>query len=58
MDILLDWLALPPDKRPEFLTLYFDAVDHEGHHARPGLAEVTPPLRQTDAALGAARRRA
>ena len=51
VDILLDWLALPPEKRPEFLTLYFDAVDHEGHLHGPDSPEVDAALRQTDAAL-------
>ena len=51
VDILLDWLALPPDKRPEFLTLYFDAVDHEGHLHGPDSPEVDAALRRTDAAL-------
>ena len=51
VDILLDWLDLPPEKRPEFLTLYFDAVDHEGHMHGPDSPEVDAALRQTDAAL-------
>ena len=51
VDILLDWLALPPEKRPQFLTLYFDAVDHAGHEHGPDSAETDAALRQTDAAL-------
>ncbi len=51
VDILLDWLSLPADKRPEFLTLYFDAVDHEGHTHGPDSAETNAALAQTDAAL-------
>ena len=51
VDILLDWLALPAEKRPAFLTLYFDAVDHEAHLHGPDSPEVDAALRQTDAAL-------
>jgi predicted AlkP superfamily pyrophosphatase or phosphodiesterase len=32
LDILKDWLQLPADKRPHFITLYFPEVDHAGHH--------------------------
>ena len=31
VDQVLAWLDLPADRRPSFLTLYFDAVDHAGH---------------------------
>ena len=51
VDILLDWLGLPPEKRPDFLTLYFDAVDHEGHLHGPDSPELAAALRQTDAAI-------
>jgi predicted AlkP superfamily pyrophosphatase or phosphodiesterase len=32
---VLTWLDLPRRKRPTFLTLYFDAVDHAGHIRGP-----------------------
>jgi predicted AlkP superfamily pyrophosphatase or phosphodiesterase len=32
---VLTWLDLPPQERPTFLTLYFDAVDHAGHIGGP-----------------------
>jgi len=51
VDQLLAWLDLPPGKRPTFLTLYFDAVDHEGHMHGPDSPEVNQALRQTDVAM-------
>ena len=32
---VLQWLKLPADKRPDFLTLYFDEPDHTGHQLGP-----------------------
>jgi predicted AlkP superfamily pyrophosphatase or phosphodiesterase len=33
--IIKNWLQLPEEKRPHFITLYFPEVDHEGHHYGP-----------------------
>ncbi len=52
VDIVLDWLDQPVDKRPAFITLYFDQVDHQGHEHGPDSAEVDTALGQTDAAIG------
>ena len=52
VDHVLQWLDLPPAQRPQFITLYFDAVDHAGHQFGPDSAQVNEALRQTDAALG------
>jgi len=51
VDQLLAWLDQPAEKRPTFLTLYFDAVDHAGHDFGPDSPQVNDALRQTDAAL-------
>ncbi|HEV2622105.1 MAG TPA: ectonucleotide pyrophosphatase/phosphodiesterase [Frateuria sp.] len=51
VDQILAWLDLPPAKRPSFLTLYFDAVDHAGHSYGPDTPQVDAALRQTDQAL-------
>jgi predicted AlkP superfamily pyrophosphatase or phosphodiesterase len=52
VDKLLSWLDLPAGKRPDFLTLYFEQVDHQGHEHGPDSAQVNAALRQIDAALG------
>ncbi|TXH21895.1 MAG: alkaline phosphatase family protein [Chitinophagaceae bacterium] len=31
VNIIKNWLTLPEDKRPHFITLYFPEVDHDGH---------------------------
>jgi predicted AlkP superfamily pyrophosphatase or phosphodiesterase len=51
VDQILAWLDLPAGKRPDFLTLYFDAVDHEGHSHGPDSDEVNTALRETDASI-------
>lgn len=51
VDQILAWLDLPQAKRPTFLTLYFDAVDHAGHEHGPDSPEVNQALRQTDDAM-------
>jgi predicted AlkP superfamily pyrophosphatase or phosphodiesterase len=52
VDQALDWLDLPVGQRPDFLTLYFEQVDHAGHSYGPDSAQVNAALRQIDAALG------
>lgn len=51
VDQVLAWLDLPADKRPGFLTLYFDAVDHAGHKYGPESPQLDAALRATDTAL-------
>ena len=51
VDQVLAWLDLPPGRRPAFVTLYFDAVDHAGHTFGPDTPQVDAALRDTDAAL-------
>lgn len=50
---VLDWLALPPARRPHFLTLYFDIVDTMGHGYGPDAPETDAALAEVDAALAA-----
>lgn len=51
VDQVLQWLDLPKPKRPTFLTLYFDQVDHAGHDHGPDSAQVDAALQEVDAAL-------
>lgn len=52
VDIVLDWLDQPAAKRPNFVTLYFDEVDHEGHAHGPDSEEVNAAAALVDAAIG------
>lgn len=51
VDQVLAWLDLPAGERPTFLTLYFDEVDHAGHHFGPDSPQVNEAIAHTDAAL-------
>lgn len=48
---VLEWVDLPAAQRPDFMTLYFDAVDHWGHMSGPDSPETHAELAHTDAAL-------
>jgi predicted AlkP superfamily pyrophosphatase or phosphodiesterase len=52
VDQVLKWLDLPEDRRPSFVTLYFDIVDTEGHRHGPNSKELDAALASTDASLG------
>jgi predicted AlkP superfamily pyrophosphatase or phosphodiesterase len=49
---VLDWLALPADQQPSFVTLYFSEVDQSGHDAGPESPEVLVAASHLDEALG------
>ena len=48
---VLDWLDLPLDKRPRFLSLYFSAVDDAGHAYGPQSEQVAAAIADVDQAL-------
>lgn len=52
VDQVLQWLDLPQDQRPNFVTLYFDTVDHTGHESGPDSVDVDAALQLVDNALG------
>lgn len=52
VDQVLKWLDLPRGERPDFVTLYFEQVDHAGHDAGPDSDEVNNALVEVDSALG------
>ncbi len=51
VDQVLKWLDLPPAQRPDFLTLYFDRVDHAGHRYGPDTPQVNAAMHRIDNAL-------
>ncbi len=48
---ILNWLDLPDDKRPQFLTLYFDEPDHSGHKYGPASTQTNAALENVDKQL-------
>lgn len=53
VDQILAWAALPEERRPSFMTLYFDEVDSAGHNEGPDSWELARAASNLDDALGA-----
>ena len=49
---VLGWLDLPAAKRPDLVTLYFDATDTQGHRYGPDSPEVNGAIAQLDSIIG------
>ena len=49
--IIKNWLTLPEEKRPHFITLYFPEVDHMGHRFGPDSKETQNSVQFTDQAI-------
>lgn len=49
---ILEWLQLPEDRRPSFLTLYYSDVDSSGHSRGPDSDEVREAALAVDRSLG------
>jgi predicted AlkP superfamily pyrophosphatase or phosphodiesterase len=49
---VVNWLKLPEDKRPHFITLYFPEVDGSGHHYGPDTKETEDAVHLIDHAIG------
>lgn len=49
---VIDWLKLPMDKRPHFISLYFPEVDGSGHHFGPEARETEAAVHLVDNAIG------
>ena len=49
---VLAWLQLPPEKRPHFITLYFENTDDAGHTYGPDAPETAEAVRHVDEMIG------
>lgn len=49
---VIKWLQLPEEKRPHFITMYFDATDSEGHKHGPDSPQNNQAIQQLDETLG------
>ena len=49
---VLDWLAMPPDTGPSFVSIYFSDVDDAGHKYGPGAPQVDSAIARVDSIIG------
>ncbi len=52
VDKIIDWLTLPFNKRPHFITTYFAATDDYGHKYGPNSPEINLAIAKEDSVLG------
>jgi predicted AlkP superfamily pyrophosphatase or phosphodiesterase len=52
VDQVLEWLDLPPDERPSFITCYFSDTDDAGHDDGPDSQAVRDAVTRLDGLLG------
>jgi predicted AlkP superfamily pyrophosphatase or phosphodiesterase len=50
---VLQWLALPANQRPRFITMYLDQVDDASHNHGPNSPQADAARREVDAAIAA-----
>lgn len=50
---ILDWLALPADSAPRFITAYFEEMDNAGHAWSPAAPQVDSAIARVDSVVGA-----
>ena len=49
---VIDWLQWPADRRPRFITLYFEHVDTAGHDFGRGSPQLAQAVAEVDAHIG------
>ena len=52
---VIDWLRLPPARRPHFITLYYSNVDHAGHQFGPDSQQTIDAVHHVDELIGTLR---
>ncbi len=52
IDQVVEWLKLPPEQRPHFITLYYYEPDHSGHQFGPDSPEVRAAVLHVDGLVG------
>ncbi|MEI9911550.1 MAG: alkaline phosphatase family protein [Bacteroidota bacterium] len=51
IQVVVDWLQLPPEHRPHFITFYLSQVDHDGHDYGPDAPETGRAVRWVDSVV-------
>lgn len=52
IETVKNWLLLPADQRPHFVSLYFSLVDSEGHESGPNSEKLKKTVEKADQLLG------
>uniref|UniRef100_A0ACD5VZH9 Uncharacterized protein n=1 Tax=Avena sativa TaxID=4498 RepID=A0ACD5VZH9_AVESA len=52
VDAILSYFDLPADEMPQFLTLYFEDPDHQGHQVGPDDPAITDAVEHIDEMIG------
>jgi len=52
VDQVLDWLAMPAERRPHLITLYFEHVDTATHRTGPGSQGSISSIKRVDGYIG------
>lgn len=52
LQILMDWLSLPPEMRPHLITFYFPEVDHAAHRYGVYSQQTTDAVKMVDETIG------
>ncbi|XP_023537204.1 ectonucleotide pyrophosphatase/phosphodiesterase family member 1-like [Cucurbita pepo subsp. pepo] len=52
VDMILQYFDLPSEEIPEFMTLYFEDPDHQGHKVGPDDPQITDAVARIDLMLG------
>jgi len=51
INIVKDWLSLPEEKRPHFITFYLSEPDHAGHSFGPEAVETKNAIKMVDSVI-------
>jgi predicted AlkP superfamily pyrophosphatase or phosphodiesterase len=51
IDVVVNWLQLPPEKRPHLITFYISQPDHAGHTYGPDAPETAQAVRRIDSTI-------
>jgi predicted AlkP superfamily pyrophosphatase or phosphodiesterase len=51
INVVVNWLQLPADKRPHFITFYISQADHAGHMYGPDSPETAEAVRSIDSTV-------
>lgn len=52
VELTLEWLRLPPSKRPHFIALYFPRTDEAGHQFGPDSPQMAEAVQRVDKIVG------